>query len=337
MTSRNSASSAPNGSSSRNAIGSRTMARPKATRWRSPLDNPDTERSRRCVMRRIRAASSTLRFTSSRSMPCDFNGYAIFVRTFMCGYSANNWNTNAMSRCDARLNVTSSLPSRMRPDVGSSSPAIIRSVVVLPQPEGPSRQKKSPSGTENVESRTAANAPNDLCRFSTRISAMTSLRKFRHDHEHYGAGQCREKGPCIEREPERLQQHEYAGRDNPGGRPLHAATPQPSRPVLVQARGAHLRSAPNVMPRNTCLRNSTVNTRMGSKKSVEPAATAGQSWPPSPMMIGMNGGAVCASPDVSRTANAYSFHAKIRQKIAVATIPVVAWGSTTLKNACSRV
>ena len=52
---------------------------------------------------------------------------------------------------------------------------------------------------------------------------------------------------------------------------------------------------------------------------------------------GMNGGAVCASPLVSSTANAYSFHAKIRQKIAVATIPVAACGSTTLRNACSRV
>ena len=68
----------------------------------------------------------------------------------MCGYSANSWNTKAMSRCDARLNVTSSPPSRIRPDVGSSSPAIIRNVVVLPQPDGPSRQKNSPSGMVNV-------------------------------------------------------------------------------------------------------------------------------------------------------------------------------------------
>ncbi len=55
------------------------------------------------------------------------------------------------------------------------------------------------------------------------------------------------------------------------------------------------------------------------------------------MMMGMKGGAVCAAPDVRSTANAYSFHAKMRQKIAVATMPVVACGSTTLKNACSRV
>ena len=60
----------------------------------------------------------------------------------------------------------------MRPDVGSSRPAIIRSVVVLPQPDGPSKQKKSPSGTVNVESRTAVKSPNALCRCSMRISAI---------------------------------------------------------------------------------------------------------------------------------------------------------------------
>ena len=48
------------------------------------------------------------------------------------------------------------------------------------------------------------------------------------------------------------------------------------------------------------------------------------------MMVGMKGGAVCAVPEVSSTANAYSFQAKIRQKIAVEAMPVAAWGSTTL-------
>ena len=38
------------------------------------------------------------------------------------------------------------------PPVGSSSPAIIRSVVVLPQPDGPSMTKNSPSATMKLES-----------------------------------------------------------------------------------------------------------------------------------------------------------------------------------------
>ena len=60
------------------------------------------------------------------------------------------------------------------PLVGSSNPAIMRSVVVLPQPEGPSRQKNSPSRTVKVESCTATKSANALCRFSTRIWAMTT-------------------------------------------------------------------------------------------------------------------------------------------------------------------
>ena len=61
-----------------------------------------------------------------------------------------------------------------------------------------------------------------------------------------------------------------------------------------------------------------------------PAATAGQSSPPTPMIVGMKGGAVWAVPEVSSTAKAYSFQAKIRQKIAVEAMPVAACGSTTL-------
>ena len=35
-------------------------------------------------------------------------------------------------------------PTLMRPAVGSSNPAIMRSVVVLPQPDGPMIEKNSP-------------------------------------------------------------------------------------------------------------------------------------------------------------------------------------------------
>ncbi len=41
-------------------------------------------------------------------------------------------------------------PTAISPDLGRSRPAIERSVVVLPQPEGPSSVKNSPSGTSNV-------------------------------------------------------------------------------------------------------------------------------------------------------------------------------------------
>src|SRR4051812_24355263 len=48
------------------------------------------------------------------------------------------------------------------PDVGLSSPATIRSVVVLPQPDGPSRAKNEPRGTSRSRSLTAVNAPKDF-------------------------------------------------------------------------------------------------------------------------------------------------------------------------------
>ena len=56
-----------------------------------------------------------------------------------------------MSRSEARRNATSSPSRKIWPEVGSSSPAIILSVVVLPQPDGPSRQKNEPSGMVKLE------------------------------------------------------------------------------------------------------------------------------------------------------------------------------------------
>src|SRR6478735_7030462 len=56
-----------------------------------------------------------------------------------------------------------SLPaSVIDPEVGVSRPATIRSVVVLPQPDGPRRAKNEPFGMSRSSSRTAVNAPNDF-------------------------------------------------------------------------------------------------------------------------------------------------------------------------------
>src|SRR6478736_7991132 len=115
-----------------------------------------------------------------------------------------------MSRCEARFQVTSSPPRKIWPRVGSSRPAIIRSVVVLPQPDGPSRQKNSPSLTVKVESFTATKSAKALCRFSTRISAISlrvSAGKLGDDREHRDAGERRHERPGVEGERERLQHH----------------------------------------------------------------------------------------------------------------------------------
>src|SRR5882672_8633081 len=48
---------------------------------------------------------------------------------------------------------------RIVPPVGASSPAIILSVVVLPQPDGPSSVVKVPAATEKLIPRTATDSP----------------------------------------------------------------------------------------------------------------------------------------------------------------------------------
>jgi hypothetical protein len=78
----------------------------------------------------------------------------------------------AMSRSRARPKVTSSPPRRISPEVGSSRPAIMRKVVVLPQPEGPRSTKKLPSSMVRLLSRTGTKSPDDLCRLVSRIWVM---------------------------------------------------------------------------------------------------------------------------------------------------------------------
>ena len=65
----------------------------------------------------------------------------------------------ATSRSVAGRAVTSSSPIRMAPEVALSSPAIMRRVVVLPHPEGPSRVTSSPFSMRNETRSTARTSP----------------------------------------------------------------------------------------------------------------------------------------------------------------------------------
>ena len=58
-------------------------------------------------------------------------------------------------RTSGGRSVTSSLPKKMRPSLGFSRPQIMLRVVLFPQPEGPSRPMRVPSGTVRVRSDTA--------------------------------------------------------------------------------------------------------------------------------------------------------------------------------------
>src|SRR5438552_1864957 len=55
-------------------------------------------------------------------------------------------------------------PTLISPSDGSRNPAISRNVVVLPQPEGPSRQTSWPWSIRNETSSTTASDPNRLVR-----------------------------------------------------------------------------------------------------------------------------------------------------------------------------
>src|SRR5439155_13685673 len=86
------------------------------------------------------------------------------------GNSAYSWNPLCTSRLWGGVCAMSSPSSRIWPSVGRSNPAIIRSDVVFPHPEGPSSEKNSPEGIWRLMPSTAVNSPK---RF-TRSTSWTS-------------------------------------------------------------------------------------------------------------------------------------------------------------------
>src|SRR3954464_5641807 len=97
----------------------------------------------------------------------------MFSATDMCGKRAQAWNTVLTSRSCGAVRETSIPPSSIRPPSGRSKPAIRRSVVVLPEPEGPSSVKNSPRRTSRSMLSTAITPPYAL---RTPASRMSSSR-----------------------------------------------------------------------------------------------------------------------------------------------------------------
>src|SRR3982751_5411098 len=141
---RSAASRFDSGSSNRNTLGARTMARPIATRWRWPPDSSFGVRCRYCVRFRIFAARSTFCWRVATSTLASFSANDMLSNTVMCGYSAYDWNTIARSRLAEGTWVMSRPSSWIEPCVVASSPAISRSSVDLPQPDGPTKTMNSP-------------------------------------------------------------------------------------------------------------------------------------------------------------------------------------------------
>ena len=149
-------SSAPRGSSSSSTSGRLTSARARAMRCCWP---PESCLGRRLSMlgrRTICSASSTRRVMSGLAVCFISRPKATFSPMVRCGKSAYCWNTVFTGRWKAGV-CPMGLPwMKISPSVGSSNPAIMRRLVVLPQPEGPSSEKNSPSRICSVTFLTAA-------------------------------------------------------------------------------------------------------------------------------------------------------------------------------------
>src|SRR5205085_10151178 len=78
-----------------------------------------------------------------------------------------DWNTIAMPRAAGGRAVTSRPPMQTVPEVGASRPAMMRSVVDLPQPEGPSSTQNEPASTSNEMPSSARDSPQCLATFSS--------------------------------------------------------------------------------------------------------------------------------------------------------------------------
>src|SRR6478752_3318496 len=88
-----------------------------------------------------------------------------------------------MLRCSGgsvrALDDTSRSPTWISPSEGSRKPAISRSVVVLPQPDGPSRQTSCPWSIFKETLSTTASGPNRLVRPRKSTDANRSIPRYR--------------------------------------------------------------------------------------------------------------------------------------------------------------
>ena len=121
------------------------MARPMATRCRCPPDSAAGLRSSRWPICSVSAVRRTRSAAWARGTPAMRSAKAMLSPAVMCGYSAYDWNTIAMPRFDAGTSFTVRSPMRISPAVTSSRPAIMRSSVDLPEPDGPTSTTNSPA------------------------------------------------------------------------------------------------------------------------------------------------------------------------------------------------
>ena len=166
-----------NGSSSSKQIGFAARARGRARRAAAGRRRARADRCRRRPQGRPATSISAIRARAladgRRPRP-----NPTLPATLRCGNSAKSWNTIPMRRSsggnDAVGLETTRPDSAMLPPAMGSKPARQRSTVVLPQPEGPSRQPIRPSASVKSRPRTTRFAPYACSRLRTSTEAATA-------------------------------------------------------------------------------------------------------------------------------------------------------------------
>src|SRR6266496_3706500 len=95
--------------------------------------------------------------------------------------------------------VRSTLLILIAPEVGISNPAIIRSVVVLPQPLGPRNETNSPRSTSKLKFSTAIDWPNPLRTLWRSRKAIASSDYGPPTTDHQPPSVCRHRSSAVGR------------------------------------------------------------------------------------------------------------------------------------------
>ena len=128
------------------------IARPSATRCCWPPESCEGLRSSSAVeAEQVGDAIEPPRVVGRAARARTLTPNRMFSATLRCGNSAYDWNTIEMRRsAGASAGDVAARRSRSARRSALSSPAIMRSVVDLPQPEGPSRTTSAPDAVAKL-------------------------------------------------------------------------------------------------------------------------------------------------------------------------------------------
>ena len=217
-----------------------TSARARATRCCWPPGAHAAARSRAPTAPRARACADRARDAGAwdaRSL----RPKATFSKTLRCGKSAYCWKTVLTGRRWGGSSVMSPPRTRTLPELGTSRPAIIRSVVVLPQPDGRSGEELALADVSET-AETAATPSKCLVSSTSSTEALLVHRGcLRPKRAHAVPNQaCR---PGRERERERRDQHHpradrvQLGRDSESGHSEQKDRDSLRVPTIQEERG----------------------------------------------------------------------------------------------------